>query len=106
MKENTTPIEYMGKKFVRTLMILSMAGLLFSGYHQRDDGTRLMEFLELPKTKHPFFIATQSHPCFKSTLLDPAPLYVGFVAAALERQNSFHINANSLTHIPKAVSLQ
>ena len=65
---------------------LERVGFLFSGYHERQDGTKLMEFLELPKEQHPFFVGTQSHPCFKSTLLNPAPLYVGFVEAALQRQ--------------------
>ncbi len=67
---------------------LEQAGLIFSGYHEREDDTLLMEFIELPREKHPYFIATQSHPCFKSTLLDPAPLYLGFVAATLDIQNS------------------
>ncbi len=67
------------------ISLLEKHGLVFSGYHERDDGTKLMEFIELPKKEHPFFVGTQSHPCFKSSLLNPAPLYVGFVAAALEK---------------------
>lgn len=55
-------------------------GLLFSGCHQREDGARLMEFLELPD--HPFFVATQAHPEFKSRLERPAPLFSGFIEAA------------------------
>ncbi|MDP1694940.1 MAG: hypothetical protein Q8L34_05360, partial [Candidatus Woesearchaeota archaeon] len=82
---------------------LTKQGLLFSGYHQRDDGTKLMEFIELPKAKHPFFVATQSHPCFKSSLLDPAPLYIGFIEAALERQASIPQQAVPL---PRSISLQ
>ena len=35
-------------------------GLVFSGYHERTDGTKLMEFIELPKNK--FHIGTQGHP--------------------------------------------
>ncbi len=58
-------------------------GIVFSGYHQRSDGTRLMEFLERPD--HPFFIATQSHPEFKSSLENPAPLFVGFLRESMER---------------------
>ena len=72
-------------QFIRQL---EQAGLIFSGHHEREDGTKLMEFIELPRDKHPCFIATQSHPCFKSTLLDPAPLYVGFIAAALGTHSS------------------
>ncbi len=60
--------------------ILKKHGLVFPGYHVREDGTRLMEFIELPK--HKFFIATQAHPEFKSRLGDPAPLFLGFVEAA------------------------
>ena len=63
--------------------ILEQKGLVFSGYHERHDGTRLMEFLELPE--HPFFIATQAHPEFKSRLGNPNPLFLGFVKACVER---------------------
>ena len=56
-------------------------GLVFSGYHNRD-GTRLMEFIELPQND--FHIATQAHPEFKSSLLDPAPLFLGFVKACIK----------------------
>jgi len=61
---------------------LEQQGLVFSGYHERKDGTRLMEFIELPN--HPYFVATQSHPEFKSRLGNPAPLFYGFVEAALK----------------------
>ncbi|MCK5632191.1 CTP synthase [bacterium] len=60
---------------------LSEAGLLFSGYHMRDDKTTLMEFIEL--FDHPFFVATQAHPEFKSRLGNPSPLFFGFVRACL-----------------------
>ncbi|MFI5333134.1 MAG: CTP synthase, partial [Candidatus Babeliales bacterium] len=63
--------------------VLQQHGLVFSGYHEREDGTRLMEFLELPD--HPFFVATQAHPEFKSRLGNPHPMFVGFVSAALKR---------------------
>jgi CTP synthase len=63
---------------------LEQAGLLFSGYHEQADGTRLMEFLEIPD--HPYFVATQAHPEFRSRLEEPAPLFVGFVRAALGKQ--------------------
>ena len=65
------------KDFIETL---EKNGMIFSG--RSPDGT-LMEFLELKD--HPFFVATQSHPCFKSRPLSPAPLFVGFVKAALEK---------------------
>jgi CTP synthase len=56
---------------------LEKKGLVFSGYHLREDGTKLMEYIELPKLK--YFISTQSHPEFKSRLGNPSPLFYGFV---------------------------
>jgi CTP synthase len=56
------------------------AGLRFSG--KSEDGRR-MEILELKG--HPFFVASQFHPEFKSRPEAPAPLYLAFVNAALER---------------------
>ena len=44
--------------------------------------TQLVEVLELEN--HPWFIATQYHPEYKSTVEHPAPLFVAFVAAALK----------------------
>ncbi|MFH1636901.1 MAG: CTP synthase [Candidatus Woesearchaeota archaeon] len=58
---------------------LENKGLVFSGYHIREDKTKLMEFIELPE--HKFFMATQAHPEFKSTLTKPAPLFYGFLKA-------------------------
>ncbi|MSR83283.1 MAG: CTP synthase [Candidatus Latescibacteria bacterium] len=66
----------------RFVELLEEEGLVFSGYHRRVDGTRLMEFIELPE--HRFFMATQAHPEFKSRLDSPAPLFAGFVKAALD----------------------
>jgi CTP synthase len=68
----------------RFVELLEDKGLNFSGYHRRMDGTRLMEFVEL--TGHPFFAATQAHPEFKSRMDSPAPLFAGFVVAALAYQ--------------------
>lgn len=58
-------------------------GLRCSGYHTREDGTKLVEFIELPM--HPFFVATQAHPEFKSRLSVAHPLFLGFVVAMQER---------------------
>ncbi|MFH1642713.1 MAG: CTP synthase [Nanoarchaeota archaeon] len=63
------------------IQALEAKGLIFSGYHIRNDQTRLMEFIELPSNK--FFIATQAHPEFKSSLLKPAPLFSGFIRSML-----------------------
>jgi CTP synthase len=68
----------------RFVDLLEEEGLVFSGYHRRVDGTQLMEFIELPG--HRFFIATQAHPEFKSRMDNPAPLFAGFVGAALAYQ--------------------
>jgi CTP synthase len=62
--------------------LLKEKGLQFSGSHKRDDGFDLMEFIELPN--HPYFIATQAHPEFKSLLEDPAPLFLGFLQSMLK----------------------
>jgi len=56
------------------------ADFVFSG--QTPDG-RLVEIIELPK--HPFFIASQFHPEFRSKPHQPHPLFKGFIAAALQR---------------------
>lgn len=58
------------------------AGLVIAG--TSPDG-QLVEVIELPKTKHPFFVGTQFHPEYKSQPLNPHPLFIGFVKAALEK---------------------
>ncbi|QUH04329.1 CTP synthase [Saccharopolyspora erythraea] len=60
---------------------LSKAGLVFSG--TSPDG-RLVEFVELPREQHPFFVGTQAHPELKSRPTRPHPLFAAFVNAALE----------------------
>jgi CTP synthase len=60
---------------------LEKAGLSCSGLSP--DG-RLVEFVELPRDVHPYFIATQAHPEFTSRPTRPHPLFSGLVAAALE----------------------
>lgn len=64
------------------IKILEKNGMKFSGYHQRYDNTKLMEFIEMPK--HKFFIGTQAHPEFKSRLGSPSPLFYGFVKACIK----------------------
>ena len=61
--------------------VLEKDGLVFSGHYYRLDGTRLAEFMELPE--HPFFVATQSHPEFRSRFIKPAPLFLGFLESAI-----------------------
>ena len=59
---------------------LEKGGLIFSG--KSPDGT-LMEVTELPKSQHPFFLATQFHPELKSKPLDPHPLFLEFIKASI-----------------------
>jgi CTP synthase len=59
---------------------LSEAGLVFSG--TSPDG-HLVEFVELSREEHPFFVGTQAHPELKSRPTRPHPLFAAFVAAAL-----------------------
>lgn len=59
--------------------MLEEAGLVFSGVNQDQD---LVEIVELPKDKHPFFVGVQFHPEFKTRPLKPHPLFKQFIAAA------------------------
>jgi len=60
---------------------LEKAGLRFSGLSP--DG-RLVEYVELPREVHPFFVGTQAHPEFRSRPTRPHPLFTGLIAAAIE----------------------
>ncbi|MFC6154609.1 CTP synthase [Nocardioides yefusunii] len=64
---------------------LAEAGLVFSGLNPDLD---LVEFVELPREVHPYFIGTQAHPELKSRPTRPHPLFAGLVEAALERQKN------------------
>jgi CTP synthase len=64
---------------------LEAAGLRCSGLSP--DG-RLVEFVELPRDVHPYFVATQAHPEFLSRPTRPHPLFHGLVAAALEHSRA------------------
>lgn len=59
------------------------SGLIFSG--TSPDG-QLMEFIELPRSIHPFFVGTQAHPEFKSAPTFPHPLFTGFIKAASKKK--------------------
>jgi CTP synthase len=61
---------------------LESAGLVFAGTSPDE---QLVEAVELPADQHPFFVAAQYHPEFKSRPQRPAPLFRGFVRAALDR---------------------
>jgi len=64
---------------------IAEAGLSFSGLSP--DGS-LVEFVELPREKHPFYIATQAHPELRSRPNRAHPLFAGLVGAAIERQKA------------------
>ena len=57
-------------------------GLVASGVNP---DTNLVEIIEVPS--HPFFIGVQYHPEYKSTVANPHPLFVSFVAAAVQHKN-------------------
>jgi CTP synthase len=62
---------------------IAQSGLSFSG--TSPDG-HLVEYVELPKSVHPYYIGTQAHPEFRSRPTRPNPMFHGLVKAALERQ--------------------
>ena len=59
---------------------LTSAGLRISGLSPDD---RLVEMVELPEDVHPWFVASQAHPEFKSRPTKPAPLFREFVRASI-----------------------
>jgi CTP synthase len=64
---------------------LADAGLVFSGISP--DRT-LVEYVELPRDVHPFYVGTQAHPELRSRPNHAHPLFRGLVGAALERQQA------------------
>ena len=62
--------------------VLTENGMVFSG--TSPDGV-IIEMIELKD--HPWFVATQAHPEFKSRPNRPHPLFLGFVKASLEQKN-------------------
>jgi CTP synthase len=64
---------------------LAAAGFNFSGISP--DG-HLVEFGELPRTAHPFYVGTQAHPELRSRPNRAHPLFRGLIGAALERQQA------------------
>ncbi len=61
------------------------AGLWFSG--TSPDG-HLVEYVELPREVHPFYVGTQAHPELRSRPNRAHPLFRGLVGAALDRQKA------------------
>jgi len=62
---------------------LAEVGIVFSGLSP--DGN-LVEFVELDRKIHPFYVGTQAHPEFKSRPTRPHPLFAGLIGAALARK--------------------
>ena len=74
---------------------IAAAGLQFSGLSPAGD---LVEFVELPRDVHPFYVSTQAHPELRSRPNRAHPLFRGLIAAALERHEAsalFPADANS-----------
>ena len=61
---------------------LSATGLVFSGL---SPDKHLVEFVELPKSTHPYYVGTQAHPEFLSRPTNPHPLFIGLIAAAIAK---------------------
>ncbi len=61
--------------------VLEKSGMVISGTSRNG---RLVEFIELPESMHPYFTATQAHPEYKSRLEKPSPLYYGLIKAAVD----------------------
>jgi CTP synthase len=59
---------------------ISKAGLVFSGMFVERD---LVEFVELPREVHPYYVGTQAHPELRSRPTKPHPLFVGLINAAV-----------------------
>jgi CTP synthase len=85
---------------------LEKEGLIISGISP--DG-KFVEMIELPKETHPFFVACQFHPEYKSKPLNAHPLFVSFVKAAFE--NRLHsenlkddISSNKQIEMPERAS--
>ena len=64
---------------------IAASGLIFSGLSP--DGT-LVEYVELPRELHPYYVGTQAHPEFRSRPTRPHPLFVGLIKAAVQRHGA------------------
>ncbi|CAB4792600.1 MAG: CTP synthase [Actinobacteria bacterium] len=64
---------------------ISKAGLVFSGMSPDEN---LVEYVELPRDVHPYYVGTQAHPEFRSRPTRPHPLFVGLIKAAVLRHGA------------------
>ena len=67
---------------------LEAAGLVFSGL---SPDSELVEYVELPREVHPYYVATQAHPELRSRPTRPHPLFAGLIRAALDRQRELRL---------------
>jgi CTP synthase len=67
---------------------LEAGGMVFSGL---SPDRELVEYVELPRDIHPYYVGTQAHPELRSRPTNPHPLFAGLVAAALERQRELRL---------------
>jgi len=79
---------------------LAASGLVFSGTNPDLD---LIEFVELPRDVHPYYVSTQAHPELRSRPTSPHPLFAGLIGAAIERQKAerFPIDESKLRREPE-----
>jgi CTP synthase len=79
---------------------LAEAGLVFSGTNPE---LGLVEFVELPRDVHPYYVATQAHPELRSRPTRPHPLFAGLVGSAIARQRELLIPIDeAILHPPVA----
>ena len=62
---------------------IAASGLIFSGLYKERD---LVEFVELAREVHPFYVGTQAHPELRSRPTRPHPLFISLIKAAIARQ--------------------
>jgi CTP synthase len=63
---------------------IAASGLVFSGFYKERN---LVEFVELPREVHPFYVGTQAHPELRSRPTRPHPLFISLIKAAIARQD-------------------
>ena len=62
--------------------------MVFSGIGPENG---LVEFVELPPSAHPYYVATQAHPELRSRPTNAHPLFAGLIGAAVARQRELEI---------------
>jgi CTP synthase len=67
---------------------LEAGGMVFSGL---SPDRELVEYVELPRDVHPYYVGTQAHPELRSRPTRPHPLFAGLIAAALDRQRELRL---------------